>query len=50
MRPQINEAEDMFSGNYIVTGKARIIQATTYGEKLELVAQGRGLDPQGDLF
>lgn len=49
-RPQTHEAEDMFSGNYIVTGKARIIQANSYGEKLELVAQGRGINPQGDLF
>jgi hypothetical protein len=50
MRPRGSEYDDMNSGNYIVTGKTRVIQGNVYCEKLELSAQGRGSDPHGELL
>jgi len=43
------DANDMFNGNYILTAKTRLVTGNVYTEKVTLVSQGRGLDPNGEL-
>lgn len=43
-------SNEMFNGDYIVTGKTRLITGNVYSEKIALVTQGRNLDPKGNLL